>query len=80
MKKNKGKRLYDILIEERIKAKKPSQQEIADIPNYIWLDEDVLYLIQQKYKQQRGFKFFGYSCEESLDLLGILEESIEYIS
>ena len=73
-KNNKGKRLYDILIGEKIKAKKPAPQEIESNPNYIWLDEDVLYLIKQKYDQQRGFKFFGYSCDESLGLLNELND------
>jgi hypothetical protein len=73
-KNNKGKRLYDILIGEKIKAKKPAPQEIESNPNYIWLDEDVLYLIKQKYEQQRGFKFFGYSCDESLGLLNVLND------
>ena len=36
---------------------------------------DVVYLIQQKYKQQRGFKLSGKSSNESLALLTGLDDS-----
>lgn len=65
--KNQGKRLYDILIEEKIRHT-PLLQNNEDV----WLTEDMVYLIDQKYKQKRGFKFFGYSCPESVTFLEIL--------
>lgn len=67
---NKGKRLYNILLEQKIQFVRP--QINSSGPNINWLTEDVLYLINQKYKKQRGFILFGYSCEKSIDLLNQL--------
>jgi hypothetical protein len=70
-KNNRGKRLYDILIEQKIRQT-PLQQNLGE---NVWLTEDMLYLIEQKYKEKRGFKLFGRSCLDSINLLNQLNEA-----
>lgn len=75
---NKGTRLYDVLIEQRIRHAQP--QSAAQGNNKVWLTKDTVYLITQKYKQNRGFKFFGYSSDESVNLLNILNDDCKSFS
>ncbi len=64
---NKGKRLYDILLEYKIRFVRRITN--SGEQNINWLTDDVLYLINQKYNKQRGFILFGVTCEKSKNLL-----------
>ena len=68
---NKGKRLYDVLLEEKVYQTMSEQNNVSDV----WLTEDMLYIIKQKYKYERGFKLFGRSCLDSINLLNQLNEA-----
>ncbi len=76
--KNKGKRLYDVIIEQKIRHTQP--QLDAQGNNAVWLTEDMIYLINQKYKQKRGFKLFGISSDYSIHVLKQLNDKDRSLS
>lgn len=78
MSKNKGTRLYDVLIEQKIRHSQPLPVPLDN--NVVWLTEDIIYLISQKYKQKRGFKLFGISSDESVALLNRLNDNCASLS
>lgn len=68
---NKGKRLYILLIELRHVHK---QIQMRNQQNEVWLTPDMLYLIEEEYKNRRGFIFFGSTCSESAKLRDTLKD------
>lgn len=68
---NKGKRLYTLLIELRHVHK---EIQMRNQQNEVWLTPDMLYLIEEEYKNRRGFIFFGSTCSESAKLRDILKD------
>ncbi len=77
--KYKNKRLYEILIENRIHAQielavrnKEPMMYSAQVENS-WLNnstiDDICFLIDKRYTQARGFKFFGITSKDSFLLL-----------
>lgn len=74
--KNRGKRLYNILVEEQFLQKLSHiKASNGDAIDSVWLNKNVLYLIHQTYIKRRGFKLFGYSSNESIALLEELRDA-----
>lgn len=83
---NTGRRLFDILVEVKVHnlrltpASGQSNEQLlfaAREPsdaNPIWLTKDMLYFIQQQYKQNRGFKLFGVSSSDTKVTLQLLSD------